>query len=113
MGQIPKCQDITKEKTKETSSNISSMCIPSTTIAGAGQHSFNTCLRLPFHVSGCRMRLPHPFSRLDECTELFPCVRQTRAANAPAFEDPAVLDSAFAARKFPCDVTIIIIITEF
>ena len=36
-------QDIIRERTKETSSNISSMCIPSTTIAGAGQHVFNTC----------------------------------------------------------------------
>ena len=34
-----------QERTKETSSNISSTCIPFTTIAGAGQHSFNTCLR--------------------------------------------------------------------
>ena len=38
-------QDIIKERTKETSSNISSTCIPSTTIASTGQHSFNTCLR--------------------------------------------------------------------
>ena len=36
--------DIIKKRTKETSLNISSTCIPSTTIAGAGQHSFNTCL---------------------------------------------------------------------
>ena len=44
---------------------------------------------LSFHVSGCHIRLPHPFPRLDECTtELFPCVRQTRA-----FQDPAVLDA--------------------
>ena len=34
-----------KERTKETSPNISLPCIPSTTIAGAGQHLFNTCLR--------------------------------------------------------------------
>ena len=32
------------------------------------------------------------FSRLDGCTDFFPCVRKTRADNAPAFEDPAVLD---------------------
>ena len=36
--------DIIKDRTKETSSNRSSTWIPSTTIAGAGQHSFNTCL---------------------------------------------------------------------
>ena len=37
---------IIEERTKGTSSNISSKCIPSNTIAGAGQHSFNTCLRI-------------------------------------------------------------------
>ena len=41
------------------------------------------------------------FSRLDECTELFPCVRQTRAANAPAFEDPAVLDFCGCRMSLP------------
>ena len=41
---IPNVQDIIKEITKETSSNMSTTCIPSTIIAGAGQHSFNTCL---------------------------------------------------------------------
>ena len=46
-------QDIIKERTKETSSNISSTCIPSTTIAGAGQHLFNTCLRCTSY-RGCR-----------------------------------------------------------
>ena len=44
-ARILNVQDIIKEKTKETSSNISSTCIPSTIIAGAGQHLFNTCLR--------------------------------------------------------------------
>ena len=38
-------QDIIKERTKETNSNKSSTCISPITIAGAGQHSFNTCLR--------------------------------------------------------------------
>ena len=46
-------QDIIKERTKKTSSNISSPCIPSTTRAGAGQHSFNTCLRCTSY-RGCR-----------------------------------------------------------
>ena len=41
-ARILNVQDIINERTKETSSNISSTCIPSTTIAGAGQHSFNT-----------------------------------------------------------------------
>ena len=41
------------------------------------------------------------FSRLDECTKLFPCVRQTRAANTPAFEDPAVLDFYGCRMRFP------------
>ena len=40
-------QDIIKERTKETSSNISSTCIPFTIIAGAGQHSFNTTYDVP------------------------------------------------------------------
>ena len=44
-ARILNVQDIIKEITKETRSNISSTCIPSTTIAGAGQHSSNTCLR--------------------------------------------------------------------
>ena len=35
MGQNPKCPGFIKEGSKETSSNISSMCIPSTTNAGA------------------------------------------------------------------------------
>ena len=37
---------------------------------------------------GCRTF----FSRLDEYTELFPGVQKTSAANAGAFENPAVLD---------------------
>ena len=41
------------------------------------------------------------FSRLDECTGLFPCVRQTRAANAPAFQDPAVLDFCGCRMRLP------------
>ena len=47
MDQNHKCPGyiIIKENTKETRSNISLTCIPSTTIAGTGQHSFNTCLR--------------------------------------------------------------------
>ena len=44
-GIIKYVQGIIKKRTKETSSNIYSTCIPSTTIAGAGQHSFNICLR--------------------------------------------------------------------
>ena len=47
-------QNIIKERTKETSSNISSTCIPSTTIAGAGQHWFNTCLRCTSY-RGCSL----------------------------------------------------------
>ena len=43
-ARILNVQDIIKKRTKETSSNISSTCIPSTTVAGAGQHSFNTGL---------------------------------------------------------------------
>ena len=35
-GRILNVQDIIKERTKEASSNISSTCIPSTTISGAG-----------------------------------------------------------------------------
>ena len=46
-ARILNVQDIIKERTKETSSNISSTCIPSTTITGAGQDSFNTCLDVP------------------------------------------------------------------
>ena len=42
-------QDIIKERTKETSSNISSTSIPSTTIAGADQHPFNTCLQCTWY----------------------------------------------------------------
>ena len=38
-------QYIIKGRTKESSSNISSTCIPSTNIASADQHLFNTCLR--------------------------------------------------------------------
>ena len=45
-ARILNVQDIIKERTKETSSNISSTCITSTTIAGAGQHSFNTTMYL-------------------------------------------------------------------
>ena len=37
----------------ERGSNIPSTCIPSTTIACAGQHSFNTCLRCTSYT-GCR-----------------------------------------------------------
>ena len=44
-ARILNVQDIIEERTKETSWNISSTCIPSTTITGAGQHLFNTCLR--------------------------------------------------------------------
>ena len=36
-------QDIIKERTKEKSYNVSSTFILSTTIAGGGQHPFNTC----------------------------------------------------------------------
>ena len=46
-ARILNVQDIIEESTKETSSNISSTCIPFTTIAGAGQHAFNTCLPSP------------------------------------------------------------------
>ena len=58
-------------------------------------------VRLPIHVSGCHMRLPHLFSRLDECTEFFPCVRQTLVTNAPAFEDPAMLDFCDCRMRLP------------
>ena len=57
---------------------------------------------LPFHVSSCHIRLPHPFPRLDECTtELFPCVQQTRASNSGAFQDPAVLDFCVCRKRLP------------
>ena len=52
-ARILNVQYIIKEKNKETSSNISSTFIPSTIIAGAGQHSFNTCLRCTSY-RGCR-----------------------------------------------------------
>ena len=39
--------DIIKERTKETSSNISSTRIPSNTIARADHHSFETCFDVP------------------------------------------------------------------
>ena len=42
----------------------------------------------PVAACGCRTL----FSILDECTQFFPRLRQTRAANAGAFEDQAVLD---------------------
>ena len=41
------------------------------------------------------------FSRLDECTEFSPCVRQTRAANAGAFEDTAVQDFCGCRMRLP------------
>ena len=44
-ARILNVQNIIKERTKETSSSLSSTCIPSTTIAGAGQHLFNTRLQ--------------------------------------------------------------------
>ena len=40
-ARILNVQDIIEERTEETSSNISSTCIPSTTIAGAGQQLSN------------------------------------------------------------------------
>ena len=46
-ARILNVQDIITERTKEESSNIPYMCIPSTTIAGAGQHLFNTCVWWP------------------------------------------------------------------
>ena len=48
-ARILNVRDVIKERTKETSSNISLTCIPSTTIAGAGQHAFNTCRRCTSH----------------------------------------------------------------
>ena len=53
MGQNPKCTGLIKERTKETSSNIYSTFFLSTTIAGAGQHSFNICLQCTSY-RGCR-----------------------------------------------------------
>ena len=38
---------------------MSSTCITSTTIDGAGQHSFNTCLRCTWYI-GCRPTHPIP-----------------------------------------------------
>ena len=52
-ARILNVQDIIKERTNETSSNISSTCIPSTSIASAGQHLSNTCLRCTWY-RGCR-----------------------------------------------------------
>ena len=52
-SRILNVQDIIKDRTNEKSSNISSTCIPSTTIAGASQHSFNTCLLCTWY-RGCR-----------------------------------------------------------
>ena len=60
-ARILNVQDIIKERTKETSSNISSPCIPSITIAGAGQHLFNTCLRCTAY-RGCRPTLNPGFN---------------------------------------------------
>ena len=40
-------QDTIMERTKETSLNISLTCIPSTTIAGVGQHSFHRMYAYP------------------------------------------------------------------
>ena len=57
-ARILNVQDIIREKTKETSSDISS-----TTIAGAGQHSFNTCLQCTSY-RGCS--LPNSGSMLDQ-----------------------------------------------
>ena len=56
-ARILNVQAIIKERTKKTSSNISSTCIPSTTIAGAGKHSFNTCLRRTWYWE-CRPAYP-------------------------------------------------------
>ena len=52
-ARILNVQNIIKERTKQTSLNISLTYIPSTTIADAGQHSFNTCLRCTSY-RGCR-----------------------------------------------------------
>ena len=54
-ARILNVQDVIKERTKETSSNISSTCI----IAGAGQHSFNTCLRCTSYRV-CRLTIVGP-----------------------------------------------------
>ena len=48
-ARILNVRGIIKKRTKETSLNISSTRIPSITIAGAGQHSFNTCLRCTWY----------------------------------------------------------------
>ena len=64
-ARILNVQNILKERTKETSSNISSTCIPSTTIAGADQHSFNTCLRCTSY-SGCYAYSPNSGSILGQ-----------------------------------------------
>ena len=55
MDQNPKCPGyrLIEEITKKTTSNIYSTWIPSTTIAGAYQHSFNTCLQC-ISYRGCR-----------------------------------------------------------
>ena len=58
-ARILNVQDIIKGRTKERSSNISSACISSTTIAGAGQYSFNTCLRCATY-RWCRPTLQIP-----------------------------------------------------
>ena len=53
-ARILNVKDIIKERTKETSSNISWTYIPPATIAGAGHHSLiNTCLRCTSY-RGCR-----------------------------------------------------------
>ena len=52
-ARILNVQDIIRERNKERSSNKSSTCIASTTIAVADQHSFNTWLRCTWY-RGCR-----------------------------------------------------------
>ena len=68
-ARILNVQDKIKERPKDTSSNIPSTCIPSTTIAGADQHSFNTCLRYTSY-RGCRP--PPPKFRFNVGTTLQP-----------------------------------------